>query len=61
MLQMRRARRDVKIFAISGGGKVDKFDYLAIAQKLGADAAFQKQDIDAVIASGENGISSRRS
>jgi DNA-binding response OmpR family regulator len=49
MLQMRRERRDVKIIAISGGGKVDKSDYLVIAQKLGADAAFQKQDTDAII------------
>jgi DNA-binding response OmpR family regulator len=49
MLQMRRERRDVKIIAISGGGKVDKSDYLVIAQKLGADAAFEKQDTDALI------------
>jgi len=49
MLQMRRERRDVKIIAISGGGKVDKSDYLVIAQKLGADAAFQKQDTEALI------------
>jgi len=49
MLQMRRERRDVKIIGISGGGKVDKFDYLVIAEKLGADAAFQKEDTDALI------------
>ena len=49
MLQMRRERRDVKIIAISGGGKVVKSDYLAIAEKLGADAAFQKEDTDALI------------
>lgn len=49
MLKMRRERRDVKIIAISGGGKVDKSDYLVIAEKLGADAAFRKQDTDALI------------
>jgi CheY-like chemotaxis protein len=49
MLQMRRERRDVKIIAISGGGEVVKSDYLAIAEKLGADAAFQKEDTDALI------------
>jgi DNA-binding response OmpR family regulator len=49
MLQMRRERRDVKIIAISGGGKVVKSDYLVIAEKLGADAAFQKEDTDALI------------
>jgi len=49
MLQMRRERRNVKIIAISGGGKVDKTDYLAIAEKLGADAAFQKEDTEALI------------
>jgi len=49
MLQMRRERRDVKIIAISGGGTLDKTNYLAIAEKLGADAAFQKQDTEALI------------
>jgi DNA-binding response OmpR family regulator len=49
MLQMRRERQAVKIIAISGGGKVDKSDYLVIAEKLGADAAFQKEDTDALI------------
>ena len=49
MLQMRRERRDVKIIAISGGGTLDKTTYLAIAEKLGADAAFQKQDTEALI------------
>lgn len=49
MLRMRRERRDVKIIAISGGGKVDKSDYLVIADKLGADATFQKQDTEALI------------
>jgi len=49
MLQMRGERRGVKIIAISGGGKVDKSDYLVIAEKLGADAAFQKEDTDALI------------
>ena len=42
MLQMRRERPDVKIVAISGGGKVDSSDYLAVAEQLGADAALQK-------------------
>ncbi len=49
MLQMRRERQGVKIIAILGGGKMHKSDYLVIAEKLGADAAFEKQDTDAFI------------
>jgi len=49
MLRMRRERRDVKIIAISGSGKRGKFDYLAMALRLGADAAFLKHETDALI------------
>jgi CheY-like chemotaxis protein/hemerythrin len=49
MLQMRRERPDVKIIAISGGGCVDKSDYLSVAEKLGAIAAFEKTEVDALV------------
>jgi DNA-binding response OmpR family regulator len=49
MLQMRRERTNVKIIVISGSGKMDKPDYLAMAERLGADAAFRKQDADGLI------------
>src|SRR5579864_8740995 len=49
ILEMRRTRSDVKIIAMSGGGKFDKADYLTIAEKLGADAAFEKTDIDKLL------------
>ena len=49
MLQMRRERPDVKIIAISGGSKADRSDYLVIAERLGADAALEKVDTDALI------------
>jgi CheY-like chemotaxis protein len=49
MLQMRRERPGVKIIAISGGGKVDRGDYLVIAEQLGADAAIPKTDASALI------------
>jgi hypothetical protein len=32
-------RPDAKIVAMSGGGRVDKADYLTAAEKLGADGA----------------------
>jgi DNA-binding response OmpR family regulator len=49
MLQMRRERPGVKIVVISGGGKVDRSNYLVVAEQLGADAAFPKTDADALI------------
>ena len=50
MLQMRRERPGVKIIAISGGGYLDTWDYLAVAEQLGADATLRKVlDTDALI------------
>ena len=34
ILEMRRERPDAKIVAMSGGGRVDKADYLTTAEKL---------------------------
>jgi len=42
ILRMRRERPDVKIIALSGGGRVIKSDYLTAAEELGADAALAK-------------------
>jgi CheY-like chemotaxis protein len=49
ILQMRRERPDAKIVAMSGGGRVDKADYLTTAEKLGADAAVEKLDMEKLI------------
>jgi CheY-like chemotaxis protein len=40
--EMRRAHINVKIIAMSGGGYVDKTDYLRYARLLGADATMNK-------------------
>jgi len=42
IVQMRRERPYLKIIAISGGGYFDTADYLGVATRLGADAAFRK-------------------
>ena len=47
--EMRRLRPDAKIVAISGGGKIDKSDYLTVAEKLGADVGIEKSDIDKLL------------
>ncbi|MGH7123490.1 MAG: response regulator [Stellaceae bacterium] len=47
--EMRRLKPDAKIVAISGGGKVDKADYLTVAEQLGADAAIEKVDLGKLI------------
>jgi len=49
MLQMRREQPDVRIIVVSGGGRIDKADYLSMAEKLGAAAAFEKTQIGALI------------
>ena len=49
ILQMRRERPDAKIVAMSGGGRVDKADYLTAAEKLGATAAVEKLDMEKLI------------
>ncbi len=40
--ELRKAKPDIKIIAISGGSRIGNFDFLAIAEKLGADASFYK-------------------
>jgi CheY-like chemotaxis protein len=40
--EMRRARPDVRIVAMSGGGRVGNTDFLKLATKLGANAALPK-------------------
>jgi CheY-like chemotaxis protein len=39
---MKRERPDVKVLAMSGGGRTHVMDFLAIARKVGADAALEK-------------------
>ena len=40
--ELRQAQPDVKIFAISGGGRVGPHTYLTLAEKLGALRTFAK-------------------
>jgi DNA-binding NarL/FixJ family response regulator len=49
ILQMRRERPAARIVAMSGGGRIDKADYLTAAVKLGADAAVEKRDTDRLL------------
>jgi DNA-binding response OmpR family regulator len=42
IMTMRRERPGVKIIAISGSGRIGSTDFLTMARKLGADAAFEK-------------------
>jgi len=42
ILQMRRTNPKVKIIAISGGGHVPAKDYLALAEKCGAERTLSK-------------------
>lgn len=39
---MKRERPEVKVLAMSGGGRTHVMDFLAIARKVGADAALEK-------------------
>ena len=48
--EMRRLRPGAKIVAMSGGGKVDKSDYLSVAEQLGADLAIEKCDMNKLLA-----------
>ena len=47
--EMRGIRPGAKIVAMSGGGKVDKADYLSVAEKLGADVAIEKCDLNKLL------------
>jgi len=42
IMELRRDFPDVKIIAISGGGRIDAEQYLSMAQKLGAQRTFAK-------------------
>ena len=47
--EMRGIRPGAKIVAMSGGGRVDKADYLSVAEKLGADVAIEKCDLNKLL------------
>lgn len=42
IIELRKIKPDLKIIAISGGGKAGPGNYLSIAQTLGANAIFAK-------------------
>ena len=42
ILELRRLDREVKIIAVSGGGRVGANQFLEVAQKLGADEVLSK-------------------
>jgi DNA-binding response OmpR family regulator len=42
IIELRRDFPDVKIIAISGGGRIDPKDYLFLAEKLGAQITLEK-------------------
>lgn len=42
IMKLKRLHPDVKIIAISGGGRIKPKDYLILAGKLGADKTFAK-------------------
>lgn len=42
IIELKQYNKDVKIIAISGGGKADPDSYLRAAKKLGADRALAK-------------------
>ena len=47
--EIRRLKPDTKIVAMSGGGKVDKADYLTVAEQLGADVGIEKARLDELL------------
>jgi DNA-binding response OmpR family regulator len=47
IMTMRHERPNIRIIAISGGGRVGNSDFLSIAQKLGADTTLAKPFEDA--------------
>jgi CheY-like chemotaxis protein len=42
IMELKKLKPDIKIIAISGGGKAGPANYLSIAETLGADAVFAK-------------------
>ncbi len=42
IMELKKKKPDIKIIAISGGGKIGPSNYLDIAKTLGADAVFPK-------------------
>src|SRR3954470_11158057 len=42
IVALRKALKDVKIIAISGGGRASNFDFLKLAGQIGADAVLKK-------------------
>jgi DNA-binding response OmpR family regulator len=42
IVALRNALKDVKIIAMSGGGRASNFDFLQLAGKIGADAVLKK-------------------
>lgn len=42
IMQIKRERPEVKIVAMSGGGRLGNTEYLTVATKLGADAVLEK-------------------
>ena len=42
IVELRRRQPDLKIIAVSGGGRTKTMDYLQIAERLGADGALPK-------------------
>lgn len=42
IMELKKLKPDIKIIAISGGGKAGPSNYLSIAETLGADAVFSK-------------------
>ena len=47
--EMRRLNAKAKIVAMSGGGKVDKADYLTVAEQLGADVGVEKAHLNQLL------------
>jgi CheY-like chemotaxis protein len=42
IMELKKIKPDIKVIAISGGGKAGPANYLSIAETLGADAVFAK-------------------
>jgi DNA-binding NtrC family response regulator len=58
--QMRKARPDAKIIAISGGGRIGNTDFLKMARSLGAmDVVSRPFDADELLTIVENGLAGR--